>query len=179
MKNLGFRTDSAISVASEEVEGTSEKEEQKEKVEEENKEGNDENHDETDAQSQTSFEISVTVHSAVKPAEDNINEFQANESTETQNSEMVPVPLPTVKDAQGISSHTEDQAVQIAMEKSDEINSEIPENQTANSTVVTEDSEANNVGSSPEVSDVVEESTEKDVTTTSTHADSTLASYRN
>ena len=79
-KNLGFQSDSprssVISVASEETEGKSEKEKMERDDEKETAEKNEnrkvENEGENDGQSQSSFEISVTVHTP-------------NESNETAN----------------------------------------------------------------------------------------------
>jgi hypothetical protein len=132
VKNPGFQSDSArnstISIASEEIEesrktgeGKVDKEDGKaimemenEKVEEkevEEKEGGSEGEQEdSDVQSQSSFEISVTVHTT-KPGENTATEVEANESrSEIENSEkaendasMPELPLPITKVAVDIA----------------------------------------------------------------------------
>ena len=127
VKNPGFQSDSArnstISIASEEIEesrktgeGKVDKEDGKEIMEKENekveeKEGGSEGEQEdSDVQSQSSFEISVTVHTT-KPGENTATEVEANESSsEIENSEKVEndasmpeLPLPITKVAVDIA----------------------------------------------------------------------------
>jgi hypothetical protein len=121
VKNPGFQSDSArnstISVASEEIEesrktgeGKVDKEDGKEIMEKENEKveekdgGSEGEQEDSDVQSQSSFEISVTVHTT-KPDENTATEVEANESSsEIENSEKVEndasmpeLPLPITK----------------------------------------------------------------------------------